>query len=324
MQILNRQFKSVFGLVFLMFITQACNMNTKQNTLTESKILDTLRSNLQLQPEWVKVHIAEFLLWSGHSEGVKEVFLKENELHGDKSTYRIGIWRVLAQVETNQADKKVWTDKILQAYLDENGADRLHAVETLAKLKISPFKQDVKLENLLTADSMDNFQVYKIWSFAYSSEKAFPEVQQSFLDLSLSSTQAFLIRAISAYALKKMGGLDDNSWNTYAQRALAEPVDAPIRVNLLNTAIVTAGKESVKTDLYNEVFANLMQLYDENADNSIKMSVFDALAEKGTARQLDLLNTFFNKTKNAKDAATVDVLASCTYAILKIKERNNK
>src|SRR5690606_1997578 len=75
--------------------------------------------------------------WTGNAEGVKEAFLKELALFHQKSQYRIGIWRVLAQV-SDGAEAAQYHKQIVSAFLDTAGKDRIHAIETMAKLKISP------------------------------------------------------------------------------------------------------------------------------------------------------------------------------------------
>ena len=291
-----------------------CNIKSKQKYISEVDAVAVLQNNLKTQQTWVKVHAAEFLLWSGHPERVKESFLKENQLYGDSIPYRIGIWRVLAQAETEPQQKEVWINKIKTAFLDENGKDRLHAIETLAKLKVPVWDKEVKLSDILITDEMDNFAVYKLWNFACTSEENFAIAQDSLLKLSISRLQIPVVRAISGYALKKMGNLNHSSWNLLAESALSELSD--IQVNLLNAAIVTANKEITPTDLYKQVKQTLIALNNREDKNSIKMNLLDALAEKGNEEDLDIIYSIFSKTKSLEDAESADVLSSCAYAIL--------
>ncbi|MCK9508535.1 MAG: hypothetical protein M0Q54_08855 [Pigmentiphaga sp.] len=310
--------KHILTITLIIFIA-SCNMQSKQNTFTTEKAVDILQNNMRTQQEWIKVHAAEFLLWSGYFKGVKEEFLKEEQLHGDKSPYRIGIWRVLAQADPEQ--KELWIDKIRQAYLDENGADRLHAIETLAKLAISAFDESTKVSDVLSVGTLDNFTVYKLWNFAYSSEDNFKIVQDSLLRFSISGNQEFLVGAISAYALKKMGNLDDVSWKLLAESALAETTDTPIRANLLNAAIVTADITAVQSDLYRKVFNVLISLSEKTKDNGAIMSILDALSEKGNKEDLKIIYSIIDEIKDLEDATSADILSSCAYAILKINEK---
>lgn len=315
----NKMLRISFMVIFLSIIIHSCNMNTNKRALQKSDILAALQGNMDTQQEWIKVHAAEFLLWSGYPQGVKVVFLKEEELYGGKSPYRIGIWRVLAQAETDREEKNKWIDKIKQAYLDDSGSDRLHAIETLAKLSVSPFKEGSQLSDILTTDSVDSFSVYKLWSFAYTTEQAFMISQDSLLRLSMSTSHPFAIRAISAYALKKLGKLDHASWKDLAQMVLGEQVDSPIRINLLNTAIITADEELEKTDQYSKMFDELSRYAQKkDAGNGLKISFFDVLAEKGKREHLELLQPFCNQIKNEQDR---DMQSYALHAFLRIYER---
>ena len=107
-----------------------------QNLRKES--VGQLRDSLTAQQRWVKVHAAEFLVSLDYRDGVFEEFSEELRLHGEEPKYRVGIWRVLAQL--NQHDRTVFREhlqRIEAALLDETGIDRIHAVESLAKLGVA-------------------------------------------------------------------------------------------------------------------------------------------------------------------------------------------
>ncbi|MFA7492871.1 MAG: hypothetical protein WCZ43_05075 [Proteiniphilum sp.] len=301
-------------------------MNPRQNILlehvSEEDAIALLRNNMQNQKEWIKVHAAEFLLWSGHQKGVSEIFLNEEKNFGTQSPYRIGIWRILAQTETEQEKKDIWIDKIINAFLDEKGSDRLHAIETLAKLKISVFDANSKLTDILITDTLDSFAVYKLWNFAYSSEENFWLVQDRLLKIAISEDRSPLVKIISAYTLKKMGVMDGTAWRTLAETALSTSSDLSVQVVLLNTAIVTANQEMAQTALYVRAVKELFHLNEKEYNNNFKMSLLDTLAEKGDKEDLELLYSIFNTIKTVEDAATVDLLSSCAYAILMIEKKN--
>ncbi|HBY54691.1 MAG TPA: hypothetical protein DEH15_19915 [Marinilabiliales bacterium] len=310
------------GLIIILFVIglSNCNMKSTDRVLKaeqQNETLEVLRNNMQTQEKWVKVHAAEFLLWSGYPDGVKETFLREDSLHEDVSFYRIGIWRVLAQADQKHRD--IWIDKIKKAFLDEKGIDRIHAIETLAKLNISPFENDMKINELLVVDSIDNFIIYKLWSFAYTSEESFRLAQNALLKLTVSADNADSIRVISAYALKKLGELDYLSWKLLAESALTE--SSSLKVNLLNAAIITADIEALKTNSVNKILTELIDLNEKDDKNVIRMNLLDALAEKGTKKHLDLILSVYKKLKSSEEVESIDVLSSCAYALLMI---NNK
>ena len=98
------------------------------------RAVDELRQALKTETRWVKVHAAEHLLSLGYADGVHSVFSQENELHGAEPMYRVGIWRVLAQTPISEGERERWLNRIWEAFWDEDGEDRIHAAETLAKL----------------------------------------------------------------------------------------------------------------------------------------------------------------------------------------------
>ncbi|MDD4890856.1 MAG: hypothetical protein PHU85_13125, partial [Phycisphaerae bacterium] len=97
--------------------------------------IDAMRQTLDQEQRWIKVHAAEYLLELDYRDGVREVFLKELDLHGDEPEYRIGIWRVLARAAVAEKDRKTWIGRISEVIADRAAPDRGHAIESLAKLR---------------------------------------------------------------------------------------------------------------------------------------------------------------------------------------------
>ncbi len=112
--------------------------------------IEILRTVMADEAEWVKVHAAEHLLILGYKQGVQEAFEGELQVHGEKPEYRIGIWRVLAKAADSNEEKQPWLDKIRAAYVDQDGPDRLHASETLAKFPYVPNTEEIAV---LTQDT---------------------------------------------------------------------------------------------------------------------------------------------------------------------------
>ncbi|WP_298649932.1 hypothetical protein [uncultured Proteiniphilum sp.] len=298
-------------------------MKSKSNTkITDCLVVNTLsilESNMKNQKEWIKVHAAEFMLWSGYPDGVKELFIREEQLYGDISPYRIGIWRVLMQTETELQQKEVWIDKLRQAYFDKNSTDRLHAIETLAKLEVPVFGDETKLSDIFTGGIPDSFSIYKLWNFAYTSDENFEIVQELLLRFSVSEQYDFSTRSISLYALRKLGILKDSSWKILSDSTLSESNKNPIKVNLLTTAIITANNNAIQTDSYKEIWDNLLSLSRNEEKNNVCMNVLEAFAEKGGRDELEIISALIDKKKGLDDPQSVDVLSYCAFAILRIK-----
>lgn len=287
----------------------------------KTKAVQVLQTNLVTLQEWKKVHAAEFLIWSGYPEGVKEVFLEEEKLYGEKPQYRIGIWRVLAQVEKSKAQKSRWSNKILKAFLDEKGSDRIHAAETLAKLGISPLKDYPDITKRALESTQKNFSLYTRWSTSHDSKEKFSETQDFFLDLATNRGEKDLHRMVAAYVMQKLKRLTPAQWNKLAQAALHEAKKSEVRVNLICATLIAADDTMSKSILYKDVYNEFVEYFNSNSF-STRMKVAEVLAKKGSADDLQLLNSYLeNIDSGNNDSNYEDVRSSAAYAILKISDR---
>jgi len=83
--------------------------------------------------DFVGVHAAEALVDVGLLEPARKAF--EPQADSKEPAYRIGVWRVMARVETaDKARRAQYVERIRAVLLDHQAADRVHACETLAKL----------------------------------------------------------------------------------------------------------------------------------------------------------------------------------------------
>jgi SSS family solute:Na+ symporter len=316
------------SLTFIYFIILMMSCN---NTMQKSKIdtdalekesVETLHAVMQTQSEWVKVHAAEFLLWTGNPEGVRDVFLEEDKQSGTKSPYRIGIWRVLSQASTRDEEKKVWNDKIMTAFIDPEGKDRLHASETLAKLKISPFINYPEITKKTLKSSIRSLSLYTRWSDAFISQDSLDAVRQSFFKLAVSEKEDAASRRLAIYVLRQLRDLSESEWIILAKLALSEPEDSEIKISLINGAIILADENSTSSLLYKQVFDKLVG-YKEGATKSLRGEIAAGLAEKGKPKDLPVLISFLrNENPIGHEATDADIRASAAYAILKIINRN--
>jgi len=152
-------------MILILFLVGACQStsNQKKSTMEKQKI-EELKNILSAQEKWVKVHAAEFLLWEDReTDFVKNAFLDQQELYDKIAQYRIGIWRVLYQASGTQQEKQLYLDKIISAFQD--GSDKLHALETLAKLnypvtRIAPGFVD----RVFQADEITSLEIYGLWN----------------------------------------------------------------------------------------------------------------------------------------------------------------
>lgn len=311
---------------YLLILSMAViHLNACKTDSLEQKALNELLSVLHTQPEFIKVHAAEYLIWLGHKDEARKEFLHENELHGNQPKYRIGIWRVLSQTEQEPTGKKAWYDNVYKAFGDLNGPDRLHAAETLAKLKLSPLEQYPEATQRSLADESRNMQVYTQWALSYSPQADPNASRKEFLHL-LASDSNQVIRMISAYIVRRTKGLTPEEWTKLSEEALAEPDTSELKKNLLNTAAVTLPEGMQKTAAYDTIRKEMTSHYQQfNAGDRIALS--QALAEIGIASDIPLLESYLENENSkglyeADSKEGADVRTAAAYAIIKIKQRD--
>lgn len=314
--------RSVFSfslLAMTVFRSSSCTADTLAN-----KALAELRHTLKTQQEFIKVHAAEYLIWLGYANEVQTEFLRENELHGEQPKYRIGIWRVLAQTEATPEKKKLWYDKIYRAFDDLKGPDRLHAAETLAKLRLSPKERYPEATQTSVMDESRNMQVYTHWALSYAPGADSTQFTRDFLAMMATDTNQ-VVRTISAYIIRRRGGLTAAEWTQLSKEALEEADTSSLKKSLLNTAFVTFPEDAGKTADYERIRKAITENY-QRLSAGERIELAQVLAERGEASDLPLLEAYLNNEASKGLYATdskegADVRAAAAYAILKTKAR---
>lgn len=291
----------------------------------KQKAEQELNTVLEKGQKFVKVHAAEFLLWlEKDKQRVYNIFQKENEQFGSEPKYRIGIWRVLAQSANNENEKQQWIEKVMNVFTDTTAPDRIHAAETLAKLKVSPMIEYADITNKTLNDTNNILSVYTKWATSYTSKEMGEENKSAFIDYLFNSSDT-IIRKISAYVLLKSKQLTADEWETIADRALAEPENSGLKQTLLNTAYVTFEGNNVKKK--DAVTHSLLTGYQKlNAEQRIALC--QSLAANGTCSDLPIAESFLNNENvsglyDVTSSLGADVRAFAAYAILNISEKNN-
>jgi SSS family solute:Na+ symporter len=298
-------------------------MKTNPPSPEEQKALAELNKVLKNSEKFVKVHAAEFLIWTGHKEAALKEFLKEDQLRSGEPKYRITIWRVLVQAEDDASRKQMWLDKIYKAYTDLDGPDRTHATETLAKLK-QPVSDLFPKETAFTLKSPDrNLQTYALWASGYDKSGKLNIDRGQFVDKVLTDEDV-IIRRISAFVLRQAKGLNTEQWNKLTEGALAQTPKDETFVTFLITALVTAPEGADKYKLSQVEDLLLKDVKSYNLGQRIELS--QALAEKGNENHLPILMDLL-EDKNSEGVYVpsseegADLRATAAYAILKIKSR---
>lgn len=297
------------------------NQSTAQEPVQSEACIALLRKVLHEQKEWVKVHAAEYLLWAGHPEGVKSQFLDEAKRYGTKPQYRVGVWRALFQCAENESEKLVWLNKIKAAFLDENGPDRIHAAETLAKIRISMLHDAPEITNRALKSDAPALALYTFWSTAFDSAEQLGIVKMELIkNLTPLSGSDGAKKSISAYALRQLGDLNARQWELLADAALKEPETSSARVNMLSAAWSTA---STPADAKLALIKSTIVKYHTASTKAERSEMAMALAAKGNVGDLPVLMEMFeNKRPLGDSSADYDVRAAAAYAILMIRGRD--
>lgn len=311
-----------FLLIALMAF-QTKNMKISPPSPEKQKALAELNQVLKHNKQFVKVHAAEFLIWTGYKEAALKEFIKEDQLHSGEAKYRITIWRVLVQAEDDPARKQMWMDKIYKAYTDLDGPDRTHATETLAKLK-QPVSDLFPKETAFTLKSADrNLQTYALWASGYDRSGQLKTDRDIFVNRMLTD-EDMIVRRISAFVLRQAKGLNVGQWDKLAAAALAQTLADETFVTFLITAWMTAPVEAGPEKLIRIEQQLLKDAKDYNLGQQMELA--QALAEKGTKKHLPLLMEIMeNKYSGGKYVPAseegADLRATAAYAILKITSR---
>ncbi|WP_353719954.1 hypothetical protein [Dyadobacter sp. 676] len=307
-----------FGIIFLVMVIS--NNVVAQEPVKPEACVALLRKVLNEQAEWVKVHAAEYLLWAGYPDGVKQVFLNEEKYHGTEPPYRVGIWRVLFQCADSEYERVVWLNRIKAAFLDENGPDRIHAAETLAKLRTSVQAEAPGVTMRALGGSQPALAIYTLWSTAFDPALR-PDVVKNELieNLTPLSGSDWTKKSISAYALRQFGDLNAAQWERLAEAASREPETSPARVFLLSAAWLTASNAAGAA--VSAIRSSVLK-YHSAKTKAERSEMAMALAAKGNRDDLPLLAGMFeNRDPLGDTVADYDVMAAAAYAILKIEQR---
>lgn len=271
---------------------------------------------LNKQQKWVKVHAAEFLIWQdAHIDEVRNIYMDEETKFSDTSQYRIGVWRVLAQSAQTLTEREFWVNRIVNVYTDEKASDRLHAIETLAKLK------HAAISNLSEAvDPIDNeitsFNLYRLWNATYLDGVDKEALRSKFVELleSTSKMEDPLLVTVTSFILRSMPTLTSREWHRIASIALAYHGNIGIRSGLLATAWLLApdGEEGAT---YQNVRQQLLSLKCETA---ARMNVLIGLGAARTDDDRDLVKQLYLQLRDTRtEAYNVDAHVTAAYMMMK-------
>ena len=270
----------------------------------------TLRDVLDSEERWVKVHAAEFLLELDYPDGIKQTFLEQLELHGEEPEYRIGIWRVLAKASYDPKEKRRRTAQIREVFLDQEAPDRLHAVETLAKLGYTVPEETESTEDSAEREAFeraaagtDGMAAFARWILVQSD----PSHDDSSLGELLASDDA-KIRGLAAYSLRHLPSISPATQQALASAAAAEPAESSWRVHLICAVAVHSSVDN------RDKWMAELRPYTTAEEISERYQACQTLAQLASEDDLPLL-------VNCLNGAEADPRSASAYAILRVGRR---
>lgn len=282
--------------------------------MSEKQAFDVLDTVLKDGQPWEKVHAAEFLIALGKTGSVQDVFLKELDQNGHQPEYRIGIWRVLYKC-AEENEKQIWQDSIYNAFILSESPDRIHAAETLAKLKITAKNTDVEIVESAIASPDQRLSFFSQWWITPQNEGGIEKLKAYLLPI-IQSDEKSVIRYLAAYVLCEDTDLSINTgeWQILQDIAVSEPVDSDVRLQLLTAAFSKADNDSIQATSLRNIKKMMLEYTNSTKSNVYQLCV--ALARKGGAEDIGLLKSLLHHHEN-------DVKIAAAYAMQQINNQTN-
>lgn len=280
------------------------------NNFQRDQLVETMRTTLQQSQSWVRIHAAEALLWHGYNEDVASAFPTDAEI--SEAGFRIGVWRIWAQLATSPPQRKQAVDRIRQALRDPAGPDRVHAAESLAKLGESLEPEDLRAAEHLAASPEPAVAAFALWLLADAGEAgARTKLVES---LRADDPIARLRAAFALRNLKRPPGPTEQT--AILQAAVSEPDDSPAKIHLLAAAWLIAPQTGAPTaaETSRKSLGEALRQWITKDVASERYTAVMAIAEGGTTEDVATLRDRLIDT----DA---DVRSASAYALLRIDRR---
>ncbi|MCM4173504.1 hypothetical protein DHD32_18670 [Arenibacter sp. TNZ] len=305
-------------LILVLICVQSIGCKEHKKAAVSESLATSAKGKLQYalenSKEWEKVHAAEYILNLGYSNNVHDIFIEEEKQKRDEPYYRIGVWRVLNQAAISSEEKNQWLDSISKVYEEYTSLDRIHAAESLAKLKASPNTISVEVTDSVLKSAHNPMWAYTYWGTAYTSEKDMNQVKSTFMDIILNSKESTLVKRIAIYALYKMKNISTQNWDLLSSRAMNEPMDSPLYTSLLTCTLANTPKDSLLSTRVLKCREKLeKQIYSANNNElPASLAVYQDIAAE---EDLPFLMSFMDK---GDDEDNIEITMAAANAILSI------
>ena len=312
-------------LLFLLFLIlfSGCHNTAKKRFVNEElreTAINKLKSTLNSDLTWEKVHAAEFLLELGYFNEVHDCFIEEQQNRGDELYYRIGIWRVLSQSAFRPEEKQQWLDSIVNVFENPDSPDRIHAAESLAKLNYFPFPEnDEKIKPIIDGKH-NSLWLYTLWGTAYSQDGDIEKVKNLLTDIVGKSYGPNSLRRLAAYALRNIKDVSIDNYESLKKAALNEPDTSAAYTHILTSALVNTPNDSLSvfpTKIWKQ---KLLEIISDPTKKNRHEALL-GISESADRDQLPLLSSIITGKNEGSFGSELDIDNAASYVILRIDRR---
>ncbi|MSU47213.1 MAG: hypothetical protein EXS42_08875 [Lacunisphaera sp.] len=192
---------------------------------------ETLRRVWAQEKEITRLRAGESLAMAGEGGPVRAELLAADPL-SYPSPARVIALRVLAHAAGSAAERAKWIARIQEIFLDAKAPDRLHALESLAKLGVVPAGTDLEAVRAWTAAAPEAARPFGHWMLHLAGD---PAAQPALLAALGSADPITRLRA--GFALRMIVPSDATARAAVAAALAKEPSDSPARAYLLSAAL---------------------------------------------------------------------------------------
>lgn len=262
---------------------------------------------------WVKVHGIEYLIALGEHKKAKRFVDGEFSKYADSSQKRIGVWRVMYRLETDGEIRDGLLKRIIQAYVDQDGADRIHAAETLAKLNFSLQNLD---DDIIQNDIQYGGMLGAFVRWGYSLSNAGTSNRSLLLELMKEESE---MQKLSAYALGFIGNLSNDEWVSITVMTLKTDTGSVAYPYLLGMLYSVYDRSlNLQPHEYTQVKLHLLNLKNREFKDA-RIELCRALATHSERDDVLILHELLKDDR--QDAANLDVKAAAAYALLQERRK---
>ena len=279
---------------------------TRGDKRVNDDYLPVLRDAAAYGDFWVAVHVAEYLIELGYTKQASRVCAEQLVAHESTPQERIGLWRVQYRLESQAARKQALLNNIINAYETADGPDRVHAAETLAKLRYCFHQLDTQTV-IDDSSRNDMLGTFVKWGLCIACQPDIPDNPTPLITLLGTSAEE---RRLAAYGLTFLSPPSPEQWQHLAEAALLEK-NKEVRPYLVSAAYqLYDTRLNTLPALFDRIKSQLFAL-DANR-KATGTELCRALAIRPDVQGKELLKELVNKS-----GLNIDVRAAAVYALMK-------